>query len=68
MSQSCYSLKGAGGGGTGPRCESDSEEGPTSSWVSIDREMINGLMNVLGLCGSLAHFNSPESLQPLNLY
>ena len=55
-------LKEEGGTASTVHCESDSEEGPSSSQVSGDREMINGFMNVLGLCDN---FNSHESVQLL---
>lgn len=58
VSQSCYSLKRT----VGPALpESDREEGPTSSRVSRDTQMINGLLNVPGSCANfLAHFSPPE--------
>lgn len=65
VSQSCYSLKRT----VGPALtESDRAEGPTSSRVSRDTPMINGLRNVPSLCANfLAHFSPPEPLQTLNL-
>lgn len=61
VSQCCYCLKGKVGRASSVHCDSDSQEGPSSSQVSRDSAVINGLMNVPSLCGN---FLCPTSTLP----